>query len=522
MRDDAILYERVSAARLSKRPDFLALLSDCAAGKVTHLLTNYQDRLLRGDKRDEATIEEALLSGRVTLLTTEGVVIFDETYDSQHALTFEMKAAFARHYLRDIAKKHREANRQRQRRGRRSGGFAPYGYLWTLDQRDPVTRQVITPARYETLPEEYAVVVEIFRRIRTEGISTLVSDFNRRLQATGSPKPAGSRRTSRAAQFWQIGTLHRILHNPHYAGFPAHRSTILRNGKQVTLPPSEWLLAENEQDYPHPVSLAEWQQVQQTLRSRQAIGAPRLACHLLLTGLLHCAQGRSMSAGNGQSYRCHCRVEGFAHPGMGWYAHLAETAAYHVLCEAFAALPADFAPQRRSKKERERLGAEYLEAVRVREEKREYDEHLKAHFALLLRSWSEEEYTAQKCKAKAERDAAEARVVELDAQLAVPDSGEIAPLLARLRQRGLPVYWEKATPAERRTLMHGAFARIDLEAPEAIGQQIRFFTVTPRAWLAPFYTPGRLDLREIVPHHSSRMKGHPRGYCPTQDTPQKT
>lgn len=177
--EENIFCERKSGTKLANRPDALALLERAKAGTVKFIVTPAQDRFMRGDKRDQADMEDALCKGCVTLVTGSGVIEFGDDYDVQDALVFDINAAVARNYVKGLVKKRKETDRERVRQNLRTRGFAPYGYRYLRPTYDAQGR-LLTPQRHDVLPDQYAIVCEIFRRARHKSLNKIMEDLNRR------------------------------------------------------------------------------------------------------------------------------------------------------------------------------------------------------------------------------------------------------------------------------------------------------------------------------------------------------
>ena len=128
LREEDILCERSTGTSLSARPGLLALLERCRKGEISTILTPYQDRLTRGGDHDRGTIKEALCLGSVTLISTEGVMAFDRDFGIRDELLFDLKAAVASHYVRDVIHKRKEADLSRLKQGQGHKTSAPYGF----------------------------------------------------------------------------------------------------------------------------------------------------------------------------------------------------------------------------------------------------------------------------------------------------------------------------------------------------------------------------------------------------------
>lgn len=322
--DDAITFEIRSGATLSERPGLLDLLEQCRRREVHTLIVFDVDRLTR-DVADLKTITQALFKGEVRLVTQRGVYQFDRHFDTT---LLQILAVLGEKERRSYCYRRKAANEQRSRSGQRSCGIAPYGYTWDSDAK-----------RYEVIPAEYAIVEELFLRIWNEGGGAIASDLNRRGVA-----PPGTTRRLGASPVWMPVSVLNIVRNPHYAGRPAKRRDSDREGVSIHLPRQQWILSDEEITAVHPdteggrwfpVTLDEWEGIQEVLNQRHAVGAPRAG---LLTGLLRCSQGRPMNL-HLDSYECPCRKEGAPHRGSYVQAANVDSVVKAVVAAAIDAQP---------------------------------------------------------------------------------------------------------------------------------------------------------------------------------------
>lgn len=540
-----ILVEQISGRNLSKRAAFRALLDKCETGEITHIVTPYQDRLLRGDKRDEADIEDALLAGNVTLITTEGLVEFNEDYESRHALTFEVRALAARHYLRDVIKKLKESNRQRSQQGQRSAGMAPYGYQWV--KAVYTGRQKAAPGHYEIVGElaltdesaalawakenapdclqspdalnsaaylalarrrsrpggallpgvecvagEYTILCEIFRRFQSEGYAALCRDLNER----GIPPPSARLFRAFGGRVWHESTLRTLVKNPHHAGFPAHKVTTNRRGERVTLPPEQWILPDAEAVYPHPIRLPAQESLLSRITARSHSGAPRLRSTALLTGILHCAEGRPCRC-NSLSYACRCAIEGRYHPGGQLRRDAAHEIAYRLLSEALSCLPSKISPRVRRPDSADNTDA-LLALRRDLARKRKELETLRQMETTFQRAGTGESFAATLRALALEIEALEGRQAKEERGHFREEGRAALSQLETVREFGLPSFWEQAEPSERRAILRLVVSRIEICPPQRRAAQVRAVRAIMQPWIAPYYDPLCVPTRRFL------------------------
>lgn len=455
--DDADIHQETGSGRsLAERPIATMLIEMCRSGQVDALITPFQDRLTRGNAAEWEDIKAALTRGRVMLITVDATTDWgDENLDE---LTSDIKAVMARQELRNYTQRRRQANKVRARQGVRSGGRAPYGYVWVLAQRDPHTREVITPAHYDTEPDEYAVLCEVFRRIVHEGMGAILEDLNTRYRETGHPAPPGATRGHANQRGWGKYQLWRILHNPHYAGYPARRSTIVR-GERRRLERDEWILSDTEQDYPHPVTLVQLERIHQLMTDR-AISHVRTTSRALLTGVLTCQRGRPMHAHSATAYACKCRLEGTDHPQRAIASGPIEALVTDVLREAVMAWPAADSQPLAQAHDRTQVALELHSAERRLSEARDAVQDLQRHLGAWVRAWGEDGYAESARRAIEQAEQAERTVADLRAALMDPDSDDARTIADAARDIGWDALWTEAGHSERRDILRAFVANV--------------------------------------------------------------
>ena len=476
-----ILCEQESGDNIVHRPVLRQLLDLCAAGKCKVIVTPEQARILRGDKRDEQEIEDCFLDAGVRLVSaSEGVIDFGSPdYDP---LPYEVRALVARHELRAYRRRRQASNRQKARMGKRYCGFAPYGY-----RSDPEAPGGMVPD-----PREYDILCELFRRIRTESLNRLVDDLNRR-----GILPPSQGRKSNIARRWHTSTLHGILTNPVYTGYPAQQQTCAR-GRRRALPEEEWVLSEEEQSYPHPISLAEWREIRSILQGRSQAGARKTVSSYPLTGLLRCAAGYPMRAGGPGDYGCGCKRQGREHPGMYLDAAIAERIVVHALHRALPALLAR--TDARLTDNREDLARDYQTARRRQADAQRAIEDLTRNVELLARAWGEEGYLKAAEQARSELADAQARLSALEASIEEQRALADVSLLDAARRHGVEAIWAEATANERRALARFAIRRIEVAAPPRRRMHVRQVTVELRGGLESV----TVRIRDVYLHYMTR------------------
>ena len=145
-----ILCERASGGFIANRPEMLRLLEYAEVGKLKYLVTPNVDRILRGDKADEALVENSFIDNGIVLITNDmGMTDFGhEDYDP---LQLEVRTLMARNYRRQYIKKRRQTDMSRLSDNIRSQG-APRGAISERRTGAPVTASIQIDLR---LPRKY-------------------------------------------------------------------------------------------------------------------------------------------------------------------------------------------------------------------------------------------------------------------------------------------------------------------------------------------------------------------------------
>lgn len=496
--EEHILRERQSGGALSNRPELLTLLQRAAGGEVTHLITPFQDRLSRGDKRDDAAIEEALCLGRVTLITTQGVTEYGPDYNP---LIHDVLAAAARYERLVYIARRRAANAVKLKANKRVCGRPPYGYRLLRATYDPEGR-LLTPARYEPVPAEYAIVEELFRRAPTETLCHLAADLN----ARGIRPPLAGKHYGPAAAEWTRQAVKTIVRNPFYAGYHSQRSRVEGVGaaqRRVMFGVNEYVLAEEEGDWPHPVSLEQWYALMARLESRGKARAHKAPTprRTLLTGILYCSQGHAMVKRAPHTYACLER----RHGGAGVKSDSMDEWARAVVDQVLANLPEQLLEQQTARKrtprsersERATLQAQYARARQELREAEESVDDLMINRRRYAGQFSEESFARAARKAEDALSQARAETQRLEALLAEPDRAETLSLLAEVRGLGDDL-WRVPMPLQRQ-IVAGVIRRIQMLPVKDEEHFQRGCTLTLWPWARPYF-------REWPPYHHPRRR----------------
>jgi DNA invertase Pin-like site-specific DNA recombinase len=472
-----ILIERESGGTLN-RSEMQRLLEMARSGQITHLVTPYQDRLSRGNKGDIQVIEDALSQGGVTLITTEGVTPFDDDFETRHGLVWDVRGAVARAFARDLVNKRKVSDLERLKRNVRSRGYAPYGYRYVRAVRDGYGR-VVTEQSYEVIESEYVILQEIFERILTESLNAIVNDLN----ARGIPTPATGR-TVTGGKWWSRETVKRICQNPFFAGYYAQQ-TCVRRGRRVWLRPEEYILADSEGDWPHPITLADWQENCQLIRSRRGKKVMRAG---LLTGILHCPAGRAMHRDGTECYGCRCARAGEPHPGLHVKCARLDRWAADVVWAVLQALPASALAGSAPPQKRQALKSQYQALLKSIHAERERIQDLMRRGGYYTGLFGKDRYEEACLAARRDLELSEARAETVRAQMesAKPDTRPLKTIQERLRSVGFDAVWEEMDPRSRREVVRLIVSRIDLRPIPAGKRHYKAGQVRLLPWLAEY------------------------------------
>lgn len=462
---DNVIIETKSGGSLSGRPGMLKLLELAQVGRVSHIITPYADRLTRGDKADEQAVEDALYDGEVTVITHDGVERFDEDRDP---LPMEIRLLVARHERRNTIKKRRRADLQRLRQNIRSTGVAPYGYrrIGVIDGRDC----------YEIVADEWPTVREMFRRsLEGEPIGRIASDFQARDLRT------------RNGIHWSRLVIWQTVQNPFYAGYLSKRSRSIARGRKLDgtpakdprayLKPQDYILAEQQGGWQTALTLDQWRDLCERLKTVPRGRPPR---NFLLSGILHCCDGRSMG-GAVDLYACsHQNVVG--HPGGRINLSKADPWARGAIERMIANLPE--ASLLYKPPDSDMAASRLAEARRQLSEERKAYLALQDHFEALIRSWGAAEYTDKCEKAKASVERLTNEVKMLTAAASAPNLGRALELIREIREEP-ELLWEGPI-AEQREIIKAFISRIDLDPVVGKHHPVRGATITWHSFFEPY------------------------------------
>ena len=408
-----IVVELKSAGSLHDREGLLGLLDKCRSREIHTLICFDIDRLTR-DVADLKIIMNAFYKGEVKLITQRGAETFDRNHDSA---MMQILAVLGEKERRSFSYRRKATNAQRARNGQLSSSNAAYGYKWNRDAKE-----------FSINPLEYPILEEIFQRAWREGANSIARDLNLR-----GVTPPGVGRKEVCAAKWLPGVILHMLHNPFYTGHTVRRSESDRDGLTSFLPPAQWIWAEKEAEWPHPIGREAWHELMEVIAGR-VVGKP--ATSGLLTGLLYCAEGERMSR-RLSHYTCLCADKNKPHRGM----HVKRERLDALICAALAArvdalpaLPTPAAPPLPI----DALMSQLRSArAALREKKGTLSDLMaRAGFYVGLPSVGPEGHARMMEGIDKEIGELEGRISELESKLMDCEKTQIAPLLTQIRQAG--------------------------------------------------------------------------------------
>ncbi|KSU53335.1 hypothetical protein AS181_22145 [Gordonia sp. SGD-V-85] len=213
------------SGRDTKRPDFLRLLEDIMAGNVTHVIVHKLDRLGRS-KRVDFMIDDALerMNGQLVSIA--------ENIDGTPAGKMQLQTlrGIAHYYSDNLGSEVLKGLTTKHARGG-TPGRAPLGYLNKRTIDDLADIRWVDPD-----PERAPLIQWAFETYASGDWS--IANLRDALEDKG----LRTRRTPRVpSRPVSIGSLHKILSNPYYAGVVTYRGAY-REGKHEPLVPLEtWI-----------------------------------------------------------------------------------------------------------------------------------------------------------------------------------------------------------------------------------------------------------------------------------------
>jgi DNA invertase Pin-like site-specific DNA recombinase len=447
-----VLREAESGVTIADRPVFSRLLDLCRRRECTHIVTPEQARVLRGDKRDEAEIEDVFSDAGITLVSHEGKLEFgSEEFDP---LPYEIRALVARHEIRQYVRRRKRANAEKLRQNKRYGGPVPYGYLDPDYTPDPVTYPILCRILQEH------IAGKPLNRIKID------------LEADGIPSPRGKN--------WSRTSLRAIVLNPVYAGRHSQQHRVVRiNGKRVLrpIPLEDWVVAETPGEWEHPITFEQWL----SIRNRYAQTTRPYYAVALLSGLLYCQAGHPMVSSGERAYTC---VTTDRHPGMSINKPRAEKFVFDAIEGIIMSLPPDTLGHAEEPVDREQVQKEFDRALkRFRDASAAYDDLVeRALYYQQLFEMDNSRFEELVTKRRQDVTGAREEMERLQAAMSEPVLGDLDPLLCEVRELGFERVWNAMGLNEQRALVSAFFSRIEVPVKDRPLSHTKTLTLHPRDW----------------------------------------
>lgn len=265
-----------SASTGRKRPGFEAMLADLQAGRARVVIAWNLDRITR-NRADTVRLIESAQAANATIALVRGTDL-DMTTPAGR-MTADILAAVARNEIEQKSDRHRRANAQAARQGRRVGGRRPFGY-----ELDGVTAR---DAEFRAVRDGYEAV------LAGVPLAAIAREWNARGFTTGQGKRGQKFTEGQPGNPWRPDSVRTVLLNPRYCGKRA------LNGDIIT-----------DAVWPAPVTEDTWEAVRATLTDPARRSAPTGGARALLTGIARCGVcGATVHAGGSnrpgdRMYRC--------------------------------------------------------------------------------------------------------------------------------------------------------------------------------------------------------------------------
>src|SRR5437867_335579 len=188
------------------RPALERLRDAAASGLCERLYVHCPDRLARRQAHQALLVDELRRAGVDVVFLNRAIGVSPED-----ELLLQVQGIIAEYERAKIQERSRRGKRHSAQRGAVSVfSVAPYGYLY-------IRKTTGTPARFEIIPEEAAVVERIFVWVAQARCS--IREVCRRLEKEGILTRSGKRR-------WEPATVRGLLRNPAYCGQAAYGKTL--------------------------------------------------------------------------------------------------------------------------------------------------------------------------------------------------------------------------------------------------------------------------------------------------------
>lgn len=200
-----------SASTANKRREFQRMLAFVEKEEVPALIAEKIDRLTR-NLTDLARIHDLMRKGLTVHFVREGISVDEESDPGIH-LTFNIIAAVAAYFARNLAKESLKGMKEKAEQG--GVPFVPpVGYIPSPDPSDPLGKRRTVVVDEKRAP----LVAEMFQKYATGSfsLSALAAEMNKRGLTT---RPALTwPKAGRGARTMTLHNVHKILSNPIYVG----------------------------------------------------------------------------------------------------------------------------------------------------------------------------------------------------------------------------------------------------------------------------------------------------------------
>jgi DNA invertase Pin-like site-specific DNA recombinase len=225
------------------RPGFNAMMDDVRAGKIQCIVVKDLSRFGRNYIETGEYLEKIFPFMGIRFVSINDGFDNEDVNSNTDALIVSLKNLINDVYAKDISQKVISSLRTKQEKGEYIGGFAPYGYLKSSEDKHKLVIDT------ETAP----IVRDIFKW-KAEGMGdTLIA---RRLNEMGIPSPAKrhvdkgeQKRVGKCKLFiWRDRTIRAITESPMYIGHMAQGRTkkaLYDNTPFRVQPKSEWIIVKN-------------------------------------------------------------------------------------------------------------------------------------------------------------------------------------------------------------------------------------------------------------------------------------
>ncbi|MQA85896.1 MAG: recombinase family protein [Streptosporangiales bacterium] len=435
---DVYVDNDVSATSGKPRPEWLRLLADVQAGRINAIVCWHVDRLTRSPREPEDVIELHDKYG-VELATCTGEIDLSTPTGRFIARTL---GTAARHEAEHKAERHRLANAQAARLGKRHGGARPFGYRWVfewIDEGDDKPRRVI---REEVDKTEALYIRKAARRVLAgESVRSVAAWLNAEGVRTRQGNP------------WTVASLTNLLVSARISGRREYKPTDSYRGRRRPLVGQ--IVKKNA--YPKIITV-EQSDALRALLTRPERRRNQQARSYLLSGIFRCGREGCEHGLRGRRHhgkpRYQC-ISGPGLPGCGKVAIYAEPAEDEVRDRVLIALssPKFFDTLMRAATRDQDQGGDtegVSERLHALEEQR----------AVLAGEWARRTITHAEWMAA--RQALDEETEELTRQLARSEHARALAEWATMEGDDLWQRWAQMSDGAKRGLVAACVARIDV------------------------------------------------------------